>query len=177
MCRRRPRSSTGWPFPPGRSAPESWARRCFWRSPPSRRILSHGPRAVRAGAVPLPARARSAAGREHQPAAGHRGASADQPRPHVGARHQPHLRHLPQPDGPDRLRPGEVRCHRRAQRKSSRLQFSTSPRREANAAGKTVDLDIDTDGNRGRHPGLAVFFARGTGRAAGQERRSARSAW
>ena len=82
----------------------------------ARRLVSHGARPVRARAVPLPARARSAGRREHQPAAGYRGQAADQSRPHVRARHQSELRHLPQADRSDRLWPREVRRRRRQAR-------------------------------------------------------------
>ena len=111
-------------------------------------FVSHGARPVRARTVSLPARARSAARREHQPAAGHRGEAADQSRPHVGACHQSELRHLPQADRPDRLRAREVRCGGREARQvhAAVLQRTRGEGGGRRTPPKTIDLDIDAKG-------------------------------
>ena len=56
----------------------------------TRRFVAHRARPVCAGAVPLPACAGSAAGREHESSAGDGSQAANQSRSHVGTHHQCH---------------------------------------------------------------------------------------
>ena len=120
----------------------------------ARGFVSDRARAFCAGAVSLPARARSAGRREHEPAAGHRGEAADQSRSHVRARHQSELRHLPQTDRSDRLRSGEIR---RASAPSATNSRCSSPparrgRREAGARRRRRWISISTP------PGMSPAF-------------------
>ena len=135
----------------------------------TRRDVADRARALRARAVPLPARCRSAARREHQSAAGHAKPSR---RPIASA----------WPSTP--LNKSCASCHNLidpigfglekfdaigARRDKLQLRFFGERRRPRSTSPKTVELDLDTTGYVAGHRELEVHVAQGTGRGAGAQ--------
>ena len=134
-----------------------------------------GARAVRTRAVPVPAGSASAAGRRYEPAAGGGKSSGNQSGTAGRAHHQQGLLDLPQPDRSDRIRPGEVRRHRRPARKGEAAVLPRCARGEGPEEGGRSRAGHHRAGRR--HRELAVFQSAADWARSWRERGSVRSAW
>ena len=149
MSQRRQPSSTGSTSRPIPNAPDCSARRCSWLSPRSptklRRPRADCSFANSSSASTSPIRRR----REHESAAGHRGASR---RPTASGWPSTPLNKscagLPQPDRSDRIRLREVRRDRRNGARSCKLDLrpERGERQKRADRSHTVELDLDTTG-------------------------------
>ena len=128
-------------------------------------------RPLRSRAVPLPARGRSAARSEHQPAAGHRSEADDQPRPPGVARHEQTCagcHNLVDPIGF-----GFEKFDAIGQRRDKlKLTFGRGRRGEGQNRQRKIDYRRGRaryQGPGGRYPQLEFLVAQRTGRGAGGE--------